>query len=88
VHHSIELSLNDESKPLVSHVANPQLTKWTQILDGFKEAGLAFKTVKPDDWVCAVEASDADEVKNPSRKMLSMWQAAVSLNEHISFTNC
>jgi hypothetical protein len=63
----------------VFHVANPQLTDWSGILQGLKNAGLEFSPAPPHEWVEQVERSPGDAEVDPTKGMLSMWQAAVSI---------
>ncbi|WWD19982.1 hypothetical protein CI109_104455 [Kwoniella shandongensis] len=63
-------------RPLVYHVVHPLLVEWDDVLDGLDSAGLQFERVPPVEWLKRIEASDEDLEQNPSRKMLSMWQAA------------
>ena len=62
----------------VFHVANPQLTNWSDILEGLKSAGLDFSSVPAHEWVEQVRRSPGEVETDPTKGMLSMWQTAVS----------
>lgn len=76
--HSMEIALHAPNA-LVAHVANPHPTAWQDILDGLTNAGVGFEPIVASQWVIAVDDSKGDDVSNPSKKMLSMWKAAVSI---------
>lgn len=63
------------------HVANPQLTNWSDILQGLRDAGLQFSVVSPHEWVENVKRSPGDAEADPTKGMLGMWDAAVSLTK-------
>jgi hypothetical protein len=62
----------------VFHVANHQLTNWSDIMDGLRQAGIQFSAVPPHDWVENVRRSPGDVEADPTKGMLAMWSKAVS----------
>lgn len=79
----MEIALNAPNA-LVAHVANPQPTAWQDIIDGLAHAGVGFEPIVASQWVVAVDDSKGDDVTNPSKKMLSMWKAAVSIGPNLT----
>ncbi|WVR04200.1 hypothetical protein IAU60_001200 [Kwoniella sp. DSM 27419] len=61
---------------LVYHVAHPDTIPWNTILDGLQSSGMDFQRVPPRVWLDKVRATSDDPEENPSKGMLSMWQAA------------
>lgn len=59
------------------HVANPELTKWSYIMDGLCEAGIQFSAVPPDQWVENVRRSPGDVEADTTKGMLAMWSKTV-----------
>ena len=74
------MSTRPESSKPVYHLVHPTPVTWSAILDALEASGLKFDRVAPQDWVKRVENSSDDVVENPSRKMLFLWQRAVSGN--------
>ncbi|KAG2146015.1 putative aminoadipate reductase [Suillus bovinus] len=58
----------------VWNVIHPKLVPWTSILSSLQHAGLKFKTLPRHEWIKALRASPADEVNNPSRKLLTFFE--------------
>jgi thioester reductase-like protein len=61
----------------VFHVMSPNATPWANVLAWMSDFGKRFETVAPDAWVRAVEYSEPDVQKNPSRKLLGLWKKLV-----------
>lgn len=61
----------------VYHIMNPLTTPWSQVLLWAQESGKSFRIVSRQDWISAMQGSDPDVSKNPSRKLLQMWEARV-----------
>jgi thioester reductase-like protein len=52
-------------------------TTWSNLLAVLRDEGLAFEEVEPVEWLERLEASEADEQRNPARKLLPLWKSAV-----------
>ena len=59
----------------VYHVLHPTRIPWSSILTSLQTTHLEFKRVPRHDWLKALRASDADEHRNPSRKLLAFYEA-------------
>lgn len=69
----IVLTSNDASD-LIYHVVHPRYIAWSTVLKGVQAAEIPFDQVAPEEWLRRLERTDEED---PSRHMLSMWQAAV-----------
>ncbi|KAF9219622.1 L-aminoadipate-semialdehyde dehydrogenase [Gyrodon lividus] len=58
----------------VWHVLHPIRVPWSAILSSLRRAGLVFKAVPRHEWLKVLRASDLDEVRNPSRKLLTFYE--------------
>lgn len=59
---------------IVYNVQNPHLFHWTHdLLPALRSAGLNFETVSQKEWVRRLRDSDADVVKNPTRKLVDFY---------------
>lgn len=66
--------------PRVFHVVNTDTsTSWGSVLDWIQQrGGASFERVPPSEWVHRLAATD-ESLANPSRKLLGLWEASVSL---------
>lgn len=60
------------------HVMQPTCIPWSSILIALQKAGLRFKSLPRHDWLKALHASDPDERRNPSRKLLAFYEGKYS----------
>ncbi|KAH7888517.1 L-aminoadipate-semialdehyde dehydrogenase, partial [Phlebopus sp. FC_14] len=58
----------------VWHVIHPIRVKWSSILSSLHRTGLKFKTLPRHEWLKILRASDTNEVRNPSRKLLTFYE--------------
>lgn len=58
----------------VYHVLHSTRVPWSTILTALHAAQLDFKSVPRNDWLKALRASDPDERRNPSRKLLAFYE--------------
>ncbi|KAG9316269.1 hypothetical protein JVU11DRAFT_2298 [Chiua virens] len=58
----------------VYHILHPTQISWSTILNLLRTANLHFKTFPQHDWLKALRASDPDERRNPSRKLLAFYE--------------
>jgi thioester reductase-like protein len=61
---------------LVYNLVHPRPFSWKQdFLPALRRAGLEFKVVDRKTWIERLRGSERDIKKNPSRKLLSFWEA-------------
>lgn len=68
---------------MVYHVTHPEPIQWSAVLDGLEKAGLEFDRVPPVEWLDRMDKTTDDPEIDPTRGMLHMWRAAVSLDPRI-----
>lgn len=73
-----EVILQPESVDEVYHIVHPETIAWSTILDGLEVAEMIFDRVEPSVWLEKLEKSLGED--DPSRQMLGMWRAAVSVS--------
>ena len=65
----------------VYHVLNPRRVPWSTVLDALHAARVEFKPLPRHDWLKALRASDRDERRNPSRKLLAFYEGKYGADE-------
>ncbi|KIJ19149.1 hypothetical protein PAXINDRAFT_161353 [Paxillus involutus ATCC 200175] len=58
----------------VCHVLHPIKVPWPSVLSSLRRAGLVFKALPRHEWLRVLRASDPDETRNPSRKLLAFYE--------------
>jgi len=58
----------------VWNVIHPRLVLWSSILSSLWHSGLKFTALPQHEWVKVLRASPIDEVSNPSRKLLTIFE--------------
>ncbi|KAG8213592.1 L-aminoadipate-semialdehyde dehydrogenase [Butyriboletus roseoflavus] len=58
----------------VYHVLHPTRVSWSTVLTALHAAQLDFRPVPRQEWLKALRASDPDERRNPSRKLLAFYE--------------
>ncbi|KIJ67974.1 hypothetical protein HYDPIDRAFT_83419 [Hydnomerulius pinastri MD-312] len=58
----------------VFHVLHPVRVPWSSVLTSLHRAGLKFKALPRHEWIKVLQASDTNEVRNPSRKLLTFYE--------------
>ncbi|KAF8839463.1 L-aminoadipate-semialdehyde dehydrogenase [Paxillus ammoniavirescens] len=58
----------------VWHVLHPIKVPWSSVLSSLRRAGLVFKALPRHEWLKVLRASDPDETRNPSRKLLAFYE--------------
>lgn len=65
----------------VYHVMHATRVLWSAVLDALGAARVQFKAVPRHDWLKALRASDPDERRNPSRKLLAFYESKYGAEE-------
>ncbi|KAF8441638.1 L-aminoadipate-semialdehyde dehydrogenase [Boletus edulis BED1] len=65
----------------VYHVLHPTRIAWSAVLDTLHAAHLNFKALPRRDWLKALRASDPDQRRNPSRKLLAFYEGKYGAEE-------
>jgi thioester reductase-like protein len=64
-----------ETSSLVYNLVHPRTFSWGKdFLPALKDAGMAFEIVDYKTWLEKVRGSEEDVRKNPSRKLLDLWE--------------
>lgn len=69
----VNLPMSSPASP-VYHILHPTLVSWSSILDTLEAARLRFKRLPRQEWLKVLRASDPDERRNPSRKLLGFFE--------------
>ncbi|PMD33859.1 putative NRPS-like enzyme [Hyaloscypha variabilis F] len=73
---AISRGMETAEPQLVFNLVHPRPFSWKEnFLPALKEAGLSFEVVDREAWLQKLRASEKDIEKNPSRKLLSFWEA-------------
>jgi len=67
----------------VYHILHPTRVPWSSILDALHSAGLPFRPLPRHDWLKALRASDPDERRNPSRKLLAFYESKYAATDEV-----
>lgn len=59
----------------VYHILHPTRVPWSSILGALHSAGLSFRSLPRHEWLKALRASDSNERRNPSRKLLTFYES-------------
>ncbi|KAG6378292.1 male sterility protein-domain-containing protein [Boletus reticuloceps] len=65
----------------VYHVLHPTRIAWSTVLDALHAARLNFKALPRHDWLKSLRASDPDQRRNPSRKLLAFYEGKYGAEE-------
>jgi hypothetical protein len=75
----LEIGFDDfkegEASSLVYNLVHPRTFSWgKEFLPALKDAGMVFDIVDYGTWLQKVRGSEEDVKKNPSRKLLELWE--------------